>query len=212
MSEPDEACCAIIMTDVDLKSHFRSCLDLAIAKNRVAINDATVGYLVSLLVHFNHPENLFETMPDRLVETPLAAMFSQATQARSPIQRNRALQRLGDVALLVAGVFSGGLSRKLIDVDYFVVVGKAAYGRLSEHSRRPPQSLIFRGIFEELSRKFLALVDVFADVAEQNRLAAPDDPLRLYEIWARTGSPRNARKLQELGYTPMRCRNSSHPH
>ncbi len=46
MSEPDEACCAIIMTDVDLKSHFRSCLDMAIAKNRVAVNDGTVGYLV----------------------------------------------------------------------------------------------------------------------------------------------------------------------
>ncbi len=151
-------------------------------------------------------------MPDRLVETPLATMFSLATQTRSPIQRNRAFQRIGDVALLVAGVFSGGLSRKLIDVDYFIVVGKAAYGRLSEHSRPPQQNLIFRGIFEELSRKFLALVDVFADVAEQNRLGAPDDPLRLYEIWARTGSPRNARKLKELGYTPMRCRDSNPPH
>jgi hypothetical protein len=55
----------------------------------------------------------------------------------------------------------------------------------------------------ELSQKFLRLVDVLAEVGEHSRLGASNDLMRLYEIWARTGSVRAAGKLRSLGVEPV---------
>jgi len=40
------------------------------------------------------------------------------------------MQRLGDTALFIAGVFADSLNRKLVDVDYYVAMGGTAYAQV----------------------------------------------------------------------------------
>ena len=46
-------------------------------------------------------------------------------------ERERGLQRLGDVSLFVAGFFAHSFARKLIDIDYHIAMGGQAYGTLA---------------------------------------------------------------------------------
>ena len=56
----------------------------------------------------------------------------------APSERNRALQRLGDVSLFIAGFFAGSFARKLVDIDYHIAMGGRAYGSLADlHEPRP---------------------------------------------------------------------------
>jgi hypothetical protein len=57
-------------------------------------------------------------------------------------------------------------------------------------------------IFEELSEKFVAFVDVLSDVSARTSLTNDADLLRLYEKWVRTGSRRNGDLLVENGIVP----------
>ena len=133
----------------------------------------------------------------------LALLYAQALEARDRETRQALLRRLGDVALLVGGVFPGSLSRKLVDVDYYIGMGGSAYSCLSDMARGCLRTRALRGVYAELSLKFPAFVDVLAEVGENSRLSSSLDTLRLYEIWAKTGSPRAAARLRQRGIEPV---------
>lgn len=163
----------------------------------------TVYYLVNLLTGFIRAESFFERTPEGMTLRPLAEIYADATQAQTAEERNQALRRLGDVALFIAGLFPDSLSRKPVDVDYYVAMGGTAYGFLSELLRARPRGRTYSEIFSELSSKFQDFVDVLAEVGEHTHVGIDTDVLRLYELWARTGSRRSARKLMELGIQPV---------
>ena len=60
------------------------------------------------------------------------------------------MQRLGDVALFLSGVFAESFSRRLVDVDYCIGMGASAYNYLSNHNNHARNAAVFR----ELAMKF----------------------------------------------------------
>ncbi len=84
-----------------------------------------------------------------------------------------------------------------MDVDYYVSMGEYAYGSLS---RRDTDA--FGDVFTELARKFVAYMDVLADISERTGATRSPDVLRLYERWLRTGSARDGQRLAQRGVVP----------
>jgi len=93
-------------------------------------------------------------------------------------------------------------ARKLVDVDYYIDVGGAAYGSLSESVRGTIRGRAFHGVFAELAAKFREFVDVLAEIRDSTRAADDHDILRLYEVWLKTGSQRSFQILKRLGVDP----------
>lgn len=193
-----------VITDMDLREHFRATVLVAVTNQHVDVEEETIFYLVNMLTYFARADRLFDETPDGVVMQPLALIYGKAIQARSMEDRHRAFKQLGDVALLVAGMFADSLNRKLVDVDYYIAMGSSAYACLSDEGRQSLRTKAFKAIFSELSQKFQVLVDVLAEVSERSHLGASNDLMRLYEVWARTGSARAASKLRSFGVEPVR--------
>ena len=96
---------------------------------------------------------------------PLAIMLGEALEAPTSEARFRGLQRLGDVSLFIAGFFSAGFARKLVDVDYHIAMGGQAYGTLAE-SCPPARARTLRQVFAELAAKFQPMVDALNEISE----------------------------------------------
>jgi hypothetical protein len=94
-----------------------------------------------------------------------------------------------------------GFARKLVDVDYYIDMGGAAYGRLHDNVRGTREGRAFGSVFAELAAKFTDFVDVLAEIRDSGKAAAID-VLRVYEVWLRTRSRRAARQLREHGLEP----------
>jgi hypothetical protein len=188
-----------ILPSPNVREFFRECVDEALARQRVRAADHTVHYVVNLLTLFSRAEELYE--PGEGLR-PLAAMLRDAADAPSDAHRDRAMQRLGDVALFVAGFFPDYFARRSVDVDYYIGMGGGAYAWLAERARYSAQVRAFGQIFAELGEKFGAFVEVIGEVSEQGRTYTPADIMRLYELWIRTGSARASRRLKELGIEP----------
>ena len=62
--------------------------------------------------------------------------------------------------------------------------------------------MTFGEVFNELSEKFPAFVDVLGEVSERSALASNSDVLRLYEKWLRTKSRRSGDLLAAKGIVP----------
>lgn len=189
-----------LITGMNMTEYFRDSVGAALANQKVEAAEDTVHYIVNLLAYFARADKLFVQTPDGLVAQPLALIYAEALATASPEARRQALRRLGDVALLVSGLFPASLSRKVVDVDYYIAMGGTAYGVLGGLDRGAGRAL--RAIFAELSRKFQAFVDVLSEVGENSHLKSSADTLRLYELWLRTGSRRTAAKLRKLGIEP----------
>ena len=190
-----------VLAVANLREFFRESVDAAMSNQHVDAADATAHYIVNILTMFARSEELYDDATDGRRIQPLAFMLADALEATTAYHRDRALRRLGDVSLFVAGFFAQSFARRLIDIDYYISMGGGAYAHLSELSRGASAASV-RDVFSELAAKFQAFVDVLNEVSEMSRENSDADVLRLWEIWMRTGSPRAAARLRALGIEP----------
>lgn len=185
-----------------LQEFFRDSMQDALASQRVEVEEHTAHYVINLLTLFARSEKFYRDDDSEAGLKPLALQLNDALNAPSWRQRRDGLRRLGDVALFVAGFFAGSFRDRAVDIDYYIAMGGTAYGHLSDIVRDAPQSCQFAFVYDELSEKFHALVDVLNEVSEQGGQTA-DNAVRLYNIWQHTGSRRAARMLRQQGIFPL---------
>ena len=169
--------------------YFKELVEGALAHQRIAAGELTSFYVVNLLTGFLQ-------RPAEEDETPLAFRLAEALDAAGMRQRS-SLKQIGDISLFVSGFFADSLSRKLVDVDYYVSIGGTAYTALSRY-----ETDTFSPVFAELAENFVRFVDVLSEVSERASCGSNADLLRLYERWLKTGSPRSGQLLAERGVVP----------
>lgn len=173
--------------------YFKELVDGAIEHQHLATTELTAFYVVQLLASFIQRPSPDEAAPG---DAPLGIRLAQALESGGVRQR-AGLRQVGDLSLFISGFFSDSLTRKLVDVDYYVSIGGYAYNALSR-----VESDSFSPVFAELGEKFVGFVDVLSEVSERTWCASNADLLRLYEKWLRTGSRRSGQLLVERGVVP----------
>ena len=129
---------AQVLPVTSLTEYFRDSLQTALQKQQLAVDGHTQHYVVNVLTLFARSEALFEQTADGLRLKPLVAMLSEALTASSLAERQRGLQRLGDVSLFIAGFFASSFARKLVDIDYHISYGRT--GVLHPRGHRSQQA------------------------------------------------------------------------
>lgn len=171
--------------------YFRELVETAIEHQHLAVGELTSFYLVNLLAGFTQLER-----SPAADDEALGVRLAQALQTAGAAQRE-GLRKVGDRSLFISGFFSDSLNRRLVDVDYYIRLGERAYGSLA---RRGDPAL--GEVYDELSEKFTAMVDVLTEVSEHTALTSDTDVLRLYERWMRTRSRRSGDLLVARGIVP----------
>ncbi len=172
------------------QEYFRELIIEALGRQKLSTKPETEFYLVNLMNEF--------MKADKVKSEALAIMLKDALEQPLPQARNAKLKQIGDVSLYTAGFFQDSLNRKLVDVDYYIEIGGAAYQQVAYQSGDE----IFRTLYQELAQKFGAFVEVLAEVSDKTSCRTEKDLLRLYEVWIRTRSERAAKALQLAGILP----------
>ena len=190
-----------VLPVANLREFFKESLHGALVKQHVSVEDQTEHYVVNLLTLYARSEALYDNTPDGMRLKPLVAILGEALEAPCGAERNRALQRLGDVSLFIAGFFAHSFASKLIDIDYHIAMGGRAYAALAQANARG-RVRVLGAVFAELAEKFQPLVDALNELSETSYSHSDRDILRLYEIWLKTGSARSYALLKRLGVDP----------
>ncbi|MCB1790473.1 MAG: hypothetical protein KDJ27_01185 [Gammaproteobacteria bacterium] len=142
-----------------LNEYFHRAVHEAADQRHVHAEPATLHYLILMLSDHARSDRLFDYGDGRLQLRPLALLYGDALAATSAHERRLWLQRLGDLALFVGGLFAGRLSRRFSDLDYCVAMGGNAYGYLGQTAPRNGDQAI---VFGELAAGFAHFVDLVA--------------------------------------------------
>ncbi len=180
--------------------YFQAAVSGAVASLKVEVSEHAQLYLVHLLGHYIHSENLYPVDNDGKPAETLTHQLAAALEEEKAELRAKRLKQLGDFSLYVAGFFSDSLNRKLVDVDYYIGMGGAAYENVARLEERKSKSQLFL----ELSRKFPNFVDILAQISEETGFNPSNhkDLLRVYDLWVKTGSERLAKQLAKAGIVP----------
>lgn len=146
-----------------LHEYFHGAVHAAAERRHLSADNSTLHYLTLLLSQFARSERVFDYDHRGQHIRPLALLYGDALAAGNRRERCLWLQRLGDIALFVAGQFAGRLSRRFVDIDYCVAMGGNAYGYLGQTAAQTDehaQALVFA----ELADSFEQFVEVVAVV------------------------------------------------
>lgn len=190
----------------NLQEYFHASINDVVARQRVEIDPHAAHYVVNLLTIFARSNELYEAHAEHYGLKPLGLMLAEAANTDRLEQRNHLLQRIGDVALFIAGFFADGLAGKAVDVDYYIYMGGNAYDSLSDEIRGTFRGRAFAPVYKELAAKFQVLVDVLNEIADAARGSSDVDLLRAYEVWLKTGSRRAESLLRQSGVEPIQGR------
>lgn len=179
------------------KEFFSEIVKEGLRSRRVETVPRAEDYLVNLLQYYLETRNLFEPEHDesgqRRPQT-LAEMYLTAGTLE-PSSRAELLKKLGDRSLYISGFFGDSLSRKVVDVDYYVDMGGAAYRDLASQTKDETLAKVY-SVF---SVRFVEFVDVLTYVSQKSMVRSDESVLRLYERYLRTGSELAREKLSEMG-------------
>jgi len=176
----------------NLTEFFRDLLLGAMRAQEVRSSPETEFYLVKLLEGCARIERDW-------FERPLALEYLESFHSPPP-HRYGKLKRVGDTALLVSGLFMESLHRKLTSSDYYMQIGRTAYGQLSALSN--DMGAVPGDLFAELEARFPDFVRVLAEISFQELFKGDVHTLRVYTRWMYTRSERDARWLLRHGVIP----------
>lgn len=186
----------MIELSTDMGGFFEERLDVSLTRRGCNASEGTRLYLVQLLTRFT-----FNSSPEDVSE-PLALRMASAMREEGPVMRHQKLRDLGDSALYVCGFFGESLGRRGVSRSYVVSMGGRAYVAAGELPA-PRGTEVGPRVFGELSDGFGDYAAVLDDVRECTALRTPQDIVRLYERWKRTGSPVLAERLRAEGVFPQ---------
>lgn len=189
-----------IQTERNTLDFFHTRVKKSIKNQNIEITETSEHYLVHLLADFALTPKAFNLK--RNGDHPLALVYHQA-QFETSSNKIKLFKELGDFSLFITGFFPDSLNRKVIDVDYYISLGKGAYENLSTIFEKIHKS-DFTFLFCELSEKFVVFTDILAEISEESSTKWNDGILRLYERWLKTRSKRDERLLCKKGIIPNR--------
>ena len=179
------------------EQHFSEVVKEACENRNIKTKPAVELYLVQLLRHYLDSKNFHKPISEDSTERPpqtFAEMYLTAINAANP--KNKELMRIvADRALYMTGFFSESLQRKIVDIDYYVDIGSAAYNNLHVWTREDALA----DVYKTFSNRFSDFVDVLNYISEKSMVEADRDVLRLYDRYMKTGSDLAREKLNELG-------------
>ncbi len=194
----------VINPESSLKAYFHDALARATEQNELKAEEHTLWYLTNLLNTYSRSEQFFDYLPDRGTLTPLAEYYQRAVEAESTHERRMHLQRLGDVAMFISGMFAPALKRRPVGVAYYMSMGESAYSTLADTASNTSREQTQAEIFSDLASRFTSFVNVLSSIRPhtsggtgQDQIA--DNLLIKIDEWQRTGDPTLACELRESG-------------
>ncbi|ALG66800.1 hypothetical protein [Beggiatoa leptomitoformis] len=133
------------------------------------------SYLVFLLMRYVNAADIANSV--------LAVEYLQTAEMTGKLRADQ-LRDVGDKCLLYSGLFPGRAQRRRVNISYYVDLGVSAYGVLADSLADMRATL-----YEALSARFVALMDVLQATREVNTHKPCLQPLDAMDLWSDTNSP-----------------------
>ena len=151
-------------------------------KLRIDLSPHSKIYILDLLKRLARSDDLFAGLES---DRPLAAIMLEAMH-KNIFERIRDLRLIGDLSLVFSGLYPEHLTRRLVDVDYFIALGRRSYGLLSETCREYRSRRELAVLYLQLVSEFVCLTGILTEMAGSMRFLDEQDAGKAARRWRHT--------------------------
>ncbi|MCB9060734.1 MAG: hypothetical protein H6622_04355 [Halobacteriovoraceae bacterium] len=141
------------------------------------IPNESIYYTSRVLERMGHSHKFFEIVEGKVKNKVLGIKLLEATQL-SKSKQKQTYQEVGDTALLICGLFSESLRKKLIDTSYYLDLGRTAYLKLHHHV---PSLYDVDNFFKQYSYSMEGIVSLISYVFADNFMQEYDNAFLLFQ-------------------------------
>jgi len=137
-------------------------IESAEEKLQIQISPHSKLYLLHLLKHLSESSDFF--FSDVVQDKPLSIVIMEALH-KNLFEKTRDLKAVGDLSLIFSGLYPEHLTRRTVDIDYFIQIGRRSYSLLSETygPYRTRQELY--NLYSMLVAEFLSLIEILTEIS-----------------------------------------------
>ncbi len=178
-------------------------IESAEEKLKFKLNAHSKLYLLHLLKHLSHGGDFFYT--EIVKDKPLGVVLLEALH-KNIFERIRDLKVVGDLSLIFSGLYPEFLTRRLVDIDYFISLGRKSYHLLSDtySSYKTKQELFV--LYSQLVEDFIKLIEVLTEISHELSFLDETDIPKAFSRWQKTRVRRYLEILSEKKVIPIDSR------
>ena len=150
------------------RNFFRKVIQQAFKDCRIQTYKMVPIYLEGLLQKYIETNKLYDIVDEKgnKKRETLAEIYLKAFSSHTSLkERKTLLKKIGDTSLYVSGFFGDSLKRKVIDLNYYIDMGKASYKHLADYTEEDTFSLVFM----EFANRFKDFVGALTYISQKGQ-------------------------------------------
>ncbi len=175
-------------------------IEAAEKKLQLALSPHTKLYILYLLKRLSENKDFFYS--EVIQDKPLSIVLMEAIH-KNIFEKARDLKAVGDVSLIFSGLYPDFLTRRTVDIDYFIQLGQKSYSLLSDtySPYRTKQELT--KLYSLLVSEFMILIEVLTEISDDLNFIQATDLPRILERWKKTRISRYRKIIDRHGVIPI---------
>lgn len=183
-----------------LDSYIVEEIESAEQKLNIHLSEYSKLYLLHLLKRLSQSDDFFYS--DIVRDKPLGIVLLEALH-KDIFEKIRDLRIVGDLSLVFSGLYPDFLTRRLVDIDYFIALGRKSYYLLSDtYSNHRAKREVFI-LYSQLVAEFLCLVNVLTEMSDEMNFLDDSNVEKAYTRWQKTGVKKYEEILSESNVIPI---------
>lgn len=167
----------------NLNSEFYDIISEKERNVNIELSDYSKLYLMNLLKGLIEKNDFF--YKDIIGNDALAEAFMKAL-SEELLKKVQKIKAVGDLCLIYSGLFPDILNRKLVDIDYFIQLGKVSFLTLHRIYVTMNSLSDLKNLYYSIFLDFLKLVTVMLEISKSFKLIDQKNLLKVYERWQKT--------------------------
>ncbi len=175
-------------------------IEAAEEKLQIQLSAHSKLYLIHLLKRLSESEDFFYS--EVIQDKPLGIVLMEALH-KNIFEKIRDLKIVGDLSLIFSGLYPDFLTRRLVDIDYFINLGRKSYHLLSDtYSSYSAKRELFV-LYSQLVADFICLIDILTEISGDLNLMDESNVAKAYSRWQKTRIRRYLDILSDHKVVPL---------
>ncbi len=175
-------------------------IEAAQEKLNIEVSPHSKLYLLHLLKHLSENRDFFYT--EVVQEKPLGIVIMEALH-KNLFERARDLKAVGDLSLIFSGLYPEYLTRRTVDIDYFIQIGRRSYSLLSETYGPYRTKRDICNLYSMLVAEFISLIEILTEISGELNFMDEGNISRALSRWHSTRVRRYLEILNRHKIVPM---------
>jgi hypothetical protein len=169
-------------------------------KLRIQLSPYSKLYLLHLMKRLSEDEDFF--CSEVLKERPLGVLLLEAVH-KDIFGKIRNLKIVGDLSLVFSGLFPEFLTRRMVDIDYFMSLGRKSYSLLSDtYSQYRTKRELFI-LYSQLVAEFFYLTEIMTEISDDMNFLDRSNIENINARWRKTGVAKYLEILSQNEIVPI---------